>query len=333
MAMGGSFVDLFNNLPVSASPLTVISTKKKAKQVKAPKNHCKKRDPKNHRVCLDTRSSRLISKRGRKSLSHVLAQGPKLKKSILSNAGSSFYDGGILSPKSGNTQSMGGFSSSSRERLSYDLGLKQETPHVQETRMDVPFPIASQPMVKEDAFKSYFDESLSEMSQMISSASNQAQQSVHQVASYTRGIPTKILNAIHYYAAKYSVDANLVMAMIKQESGGNRYAVSKAGAMGIGQLMPETAKRFGVTNVFDPEQNVMGMVRYLSFLGNRFNGDKVLMVAAYNTGEGHRSYREGLVPHFHETVQYLGKVFNSYFHLTGNKVNFQDRIAPAHSAA
>ncbi len=151
--------------------------------------------------------------------------------------------------------------------------------------------------------------------------------------SYALKIPNYIHGLIEHYAGKYSVDSNLALAMLKQESGGNRYAVSKTGAMGLGQLMPATARRFGVTNPFDPRQNIAGMIRYLRFLKQKFNGDKVLMVAAYNSGEGRKSFRYGLIPRFHETIDYVRKVFGNYFRLTGDKINYSGRIAPSKLSA
>lgn len=154
-----------------------------------------------------------------------------------------------------------------------------------------------------------------------------------QAKSYVLKIPNYIRGLIGRYAKKYSVDPNLALSMVKQESGGNRYAVSKVGAMGLGQLMPATARRFGVENPFDPRENIRGMVRYLRFLQQKFNNDKVLMVAAYNSGEGRKSFRYGLIPRFHETVDYVKKVFENYFRLTGIRVNYNNRIAPRHFPA
>ncbi len=154
-----------------------------------------------------------------------------------------------------------------------------------------------------------------------------------QAKSYALKVPSYIRGLIDRYARKYSVDPNLALAMVKQESGGNRYAVSRTGAMGLGQLMPATARRFGVANPFDPRQNIAGMIRYLRFLKQKFNNDKVLMVAAYNSGEGRKSFRYGLIPRFHETIDYVKKVFGNYFRLTGEKVNYSGRVAPRNLSA
>ncbi len=294
---------------------------------------CHKKDPENPRHCLDSHFKRFISTKGGLSFSRFMRRGAALKKSIVQGLANSFYDGDILAGKSGNAEYVGGVSAGGSARKNSNL--KRERPTVQRVSMAIPVPLASA-RVKNPAgngLKAYFDESLSEMSSRLFSVSRTASASLYRVASYARRISSDIREMIYYYAQKHSVDPDLMLAMVKQESGGNRYAVSRVGAMGLGQLMPETAKRFGVSDPFNARQNIEGMARYLQFLGERFNGDKVLMVGAYNTGEGRRSYRYGLVTNFQETVQYLGNVFSNYFHLTGQQVEFQDKIAPSRSAS
>ena len=88
-----------------------------------------------------------------------------------------------------------------------------------------------------------------------------------------------------YYAAVYRVPVELVEAIIDEESGWNPYAVSSKGAVGIMQLMPGTALRFGVHNRFRIDENIHGGVAYLAWLKQRFNGDLRLMTAAYYVGE------------------------------------------------
>lgn len=93
-----------------------------------------------------------------------------------------------------------------------------------------------------------------------------------------------IASLINQAAAAYGLDPALVMAMAQRESGLNPTAVSRAGAQGIMQLEPATARAMGVTNPFDPAQNIAGGVRYLAQLVNRFAGDLVKAVAAYDWG-------------------------------------------------
>jgi soluble lytic murein transglycosylase len=105
----------------------------------------------------------------------------------------------------------------------------------------------------------------------------------------------------------YGVDVNLVRAVIQVESEFDFRAVSTAGAQGLMQLMPFTAKRFGVANPFDPRQNIFGGVQYLRWLLDQFNGDVVLACAGYNAGE-RAVWRYGGVPPYRETQNYVRKI-------------------------
>lgn len=108
-------------------------------------------------------------------------------------------------------------------------------------------------------------------------------------------------------AKKHDVDAALVSAVIKAESDYNPRIVSHKGARGLMQLMPATAKRFGVTNSFDPEENIYAGTRYLRWLLKTFDGNADLAVAAYNAGEGNVWKYDG-VPPFRETVNYINRI-------------------------
>jgi len=120
--------------------------------------------------------------------------------------------------------------------------------------------------------------------------------------------------------AKYGVDTQLVKAIIKTESNFNPNAVSNKGAVGLMQLMPQTAADLGVNNSYDPEQNIDGGVRYMRYLLDNFGGDVELSVAAYNCGEG-RVLRNGrCVPDIKETKSYVKKVMKlSDNPITGDK--------------
>lgn len=106
---------------------------------------------------------------------------------------------------------------------------------------------------------------------------------------------------------RFDVDAALVSAVIKAESDYNPRIVSHKGARGLMQLMPATAKRFGVTNSYDPSENIHGGTRYLRWLLNKFNGNADLAVAAYNAGEGNVWKYDG-VPPFRETINYIHRI-------------------------
>jgi len=108
-------------------------------------------------------------------------------------------------------------------------------------------------------------------------------------------------------AAEFGVDEALVRAVVHAESAFNPNAVSHKGAQGLMQLIPATADRFGVENVFDPVQNIRGGVEYLAWLLDRFDGNVTLAAAGYNAGEGNVD-RHGGVPPFEETRRYVERV-------------------------
>ena len=108
-----------------------------------------------------------------------------------------------------------------------------------------------------------------------------------------------------------NVSPALVLAVMGIESGGNAAAVSSAGATGLMQLIPATATRFGVTNASDPVQNIKGGVAYLNFLMNTFNRDPIMVLAAYNAGEGAVTANGG-VPPYPETRDYVPKVLAAW---------------------
>lgn len=108
------------------------------------------------------------------------------------------------------------------------------------------------------------------------------------------------------------VEAALVHAVVSAESGYNPAAVSRTGARGLMQLMPETAKRYGVRNIMDPVENVYAGVRYLRDLLLMFNGNLELAIAAYNAGENAVIRNGNRVPPYAETLQYVPKVLGFY---------------------
>jgi soluble lytic murein transglycosylase-like protein len=142
----------------------------------------------------------------------------------------------------------------------------------------------------------------------------------------TAVIPEPLHSLVHVISRNHGVDPALVTAVMRTESGFNRFAVSPKGARGLMQLIPATGHRFGVRDFFDPQQNIEGGVRYLKFLLNKFEGNLDLSLAAYNAGEN-LVQRLGRIPAIPETMNYVRKVRAIY-----NKPN-PESASPAEAEA
>jgi len=117
---------------------------------------------------------------------------------------------------------------------------------------------------------------------------------------------------IEQYADRYNVDPILVRAVIQVESNFNPQCVSNKGARGLMQLMPETASRYGVKKILDPEENIRGGVAYLADLLEMFSFDLPRVLAAYNAGEGAVT-RHGGIPPYSETMTYVKRALTVYY--------------------
>lgn len=124
--------------------------------------------------------------------------------------------------------------------------------------------------------------------------------------------PDRLDKIVREAAERHQVDPALVKAVISTESGWNPQAVSRKGAVGLMQLIPETAQRYGGGNLYDPEQNVEAGTTYLRALLDRYDGNIDKSLAAYNAGE-HLVDRVGGVPAIPETRRYVQKVTDAYF--------------------
>jgi len=128
----------------------------------------------------------------------------------------------------------------------------------------------------------------------------------------------KLANKVQYdrivaeIARAYGLDSALLHAVISVESRYSATAVSRKGATGLMQLMPNTAKRYGVTDSFDPVQNIHGGARHLQYLLKMFNNDISLALAAYNAGEGSVIKYGNRIPPFPETTNYVPQVLGFY---------------------
>jgi soluble lytic murein transglycosylase-like protein len=129
---------------------------------------------------------------------------------------------------------------------------------------------------------------------------------------YMSGNKSKYNELIAKAAARHQIDPKLLHAVIQAESAYNPSAVSSAGAVGLMQLMPDTARRYGVIDRSNPEQNIDGGTRYLKDLLSMFNSDLKLAVAGYNAGEGAVMKYNNSIPPYPETRNYVQQVLTLY---------------------
>jgi len=139
------------------------------------------------------------------------------------------------------------------------------------------------------------------------SARNIGNLAAHQDPQLFRADPSTYDRLIRRVANEYEVDFALVKAVMHVESGFNPYAKSNKGALGLMQLLPTTAQRYGIADVYDPVSNVIAGVRHLKYLLTMFNHKQKLALAAYNAGEN-AVYRYRGIPPFPETQEYVRKV-------------------------
>ncbi len=124
--------------------------------------------------------------------------------------------------------------------------------------------------------------------------------------------PERFSPLIEQAAREHQIDKGLLHAVITVESGYDPRAVSRRGAVGLMQLMPQTARRYGVKNLYDPAQNIQGGARYLRDLMGKFDNDLPLVLAAYNAGEAAVARHGNRIPPYRETWSYVPKVLDIY---------------------
>ncbi len=144
--------------------------------------------------------------------------------------------------------------------------------------------------------------------------------SANNMSGYTTG-DAEVDSYIVDSARRYNVDPLLIYAQMHQESAFKKKARSHKGASGLMQLMPATARRFGVTDIYDPQQNIDAGIKYMRWLLNKFGGDVVLALAGYNAGEGAVMKYGNNVPPYRETQEYVRRITTRYNDI-GNP-NFQ----------
>jgi soluble lytic murein transglycosylase len=138
----------------------------------------------------------------------------------------------------------------------------------------------------------------------------------------------EVEEAVAHYAQEYQLSPALVMAVIKVESDFNPLVISKAGAVGLMQLIPETAIQHGVKNLYDTRDNVAGGVKHLRYLLDRYHGNVRLALAAYNAGE-RKVDRYRQIPPYQETKSYVRKVMGFYrdYRMNSVKIAFKPEMS------
>ncbi len=175
-------------------------------------------------------------------------------------------------------------------------------------------------------FINNFNEMLAERSQKVSNTEKNSE--VHPLLSSSsltnevkiestpknsnESAATRIERAIEEASKQYKLSKDLINSVIKQESGFNPNSISRVGAMGLMQLMPDTAKELGVENPFSIEENIDGGVKYLKMMLEKYNGNLDHALAAYNAGP-HRVDYAGGVPNIQETQNYVKKIKRNLF--------------------
>lgn len=135
---------------------------------------------------------------------------------------------------------------------------------------------------------------------------------IHRKARYHSGVANlELEQAVIRAAQQHHVQPALLLAVMKAESSFNPIVISKAGAVGLMQLVPETAIRHGVRNLYDANENITGGAKHLRYLLDRFHGNTRLALAAYNAGE-RKMDRYGKIPPYKETQDYVKKVLVYY---------------------
>ena len=132
-------------------------------------------------------------------------------------------------------------------------------------------------------------------------------------------------NAIGVYSRIYDVEPELIHAIVRQESCFNEGAHSRVGAIGLMQLMPQTALGLRINDPWNPEHNIQGGVKYISQMLRRFDGQPKLAIAAYNAGPGNVNKYNGIPP-FKETRNYVKKVYAEYQRLKAEGISYKDKV-------
>jgi soluble lytic murein transglycosylase-like protein len=173
------------------------------------------------------------------------------------------------------------------------------------------------PCKAEDSFSLFHkklksQDKLQRLGYMIIEPMNKSSNTIYRRTTISSSQHSKYKDIILDIAQKYGMDSALIHSIISVESDYNPFSVSPKGAVGLMQLMPETAQDYGVEDLYDPRQNIEGGVKFLKDLNGRYKGREDLILAAYNAGpETIKKYKG--VPPYPETIKFIRKVKNAYY--------------------
>lgn len=233
-----------------------------------------------------------------------------------------------ISSETTETQKINNETAETQKVSSETTEVKKVAPDATETKVVVETKITvetktepvQEPVKKEETDNSKTEKTPSPVKKESSSASVLRMLENTSLGKFSTG-DAAIDSYIEAACERYNIDPLLIYAQMNQESGFKRKATSNKGASGLMQLMPDTAIRFGVRNIYNPKQNIEAGVKYMRWLLDQFGGDVRLALAAYNAGEGSVKKYGNQIPPYRETKSYVARITAHYAQITSQILN------------